>query len=107
VILTIRGILRVFSQGVNQMAREMALYHDRIVRDPKVMFGKPVVKGTRIPVELVLEELAYNPDLSELFGAHPALTIEDVQACLAYAQQLVKLRRPRREAELTSAHPPG
>jgi len=47
-----------------------------------------VVKGTRIPVDLVLEELAYNPDLNELFAAHPALTIEDVQACFAYANEL-------------------
>lgn len=60
------------------------------------MVGKPVVKRTRIPVELVLEELAYDPDLLELFGAHPALTIEDVQACLAYAQRLVKAKTPRR-----------
>ena len=89
------------------MAREQFPYHDRIVQDPKIMVGKPVVRGTRIPVELVLEELAFNPNLDKLFAAHPARTIEDVQACLAYAQQLVKLRRPRREAELTSAHPPG
>jgi uncharacterized protein (DUF433 family) len=49
------------------------------------MVGKPVVKGTRVPVELVLEELAANPDPNELFAAHPTLTIEDVQACLTYA----------------------
>lgn len=70
------------------------------------MIGKPVVKGTRIPVELVLEELAHNPDLDELFAAHPALTIEDVQACLAYAQSLVKEKQQRREAALASAHSP-
>lgn len=70
------------------------------------MVGKPVVKGTRIPVELVLEELAHNPDLNELFAAHPALTIEDVQACLAYAHELVKEKRPRGEAALASAQPP-
>ena len=53
------------------MVREVVLYHDRITEDPRIMVGKPVVKGTRIPVELVLEELAPNPDLNELFAAHP------------------------------------
>jgi uncharacterized protein (DUF433 family) len=71
------------------MLHEHLPHHDRIVQDPKVMVGKPVVKGTRIPVELILEELANNPDLEELFLAHPALTVADVQACLAYAQELV------------------
>ena len=69
--------------------------HDRIVQDPKIMVGKPVVRGTRIPVELVLEELSYNPDLNELFAAHPALTVDDVKACLAYAKELVTKRRSR------------
>ena len=78
------------------MVKEAARYHDRIALDPAIMVGKAVVKGTRIPVELVLEELAQNPDLEELFAAHPALTREDVQACLAYAQELVRAKRPRR-----------
>lgn len=75
------------------MAKDQNIFQDRIVQDPKVMVGKPVIKGTRIPVELVLEELAHNPDLNELFAAHPSLTREDVQACLAYAKELVKNRR--------------
>jgi uncharacterized protein (DUF433 family) len=91
---------------VNPMAREQFPYHNRIVHDPKVMVGKPVVRGTRIPVELVLEELAFNPNLDELFAAHPALTIEDVQACLAQANELVKEKRSRREVVLASTHHP-
>ncbi|MBI3732907.1 MAG: DUF433 domain-containing protein [Chloroflexi bacterium] len=51
-------------------------------------YSKPVVQGTRIPVELVLKHLAQNPDLNELFAAYPRLTIEDVRACLEYAQRL-------------------
>jgi len=85
------------------MAKEYPLYQDRIIQDPKIMVGKPVIKGTRIPVELVLEELAHNPDLGELFAAHPALTVADVQACLAYAKELVKRKRPRRAAARLSA----
>ena len=54
------------------------------------MVGKPVVKGTRIPVELVLAKLAPIPDLEELFADYPRLTIDDVKACLEYAQALVE-----------------
>lgn len=57
----------------------------RIVRDHAILTGKPVVKGTRIPVELVLAKLADNPDLDELFADYPRLTLEDVRACLDYA----------------------
>ncbi len=63
---------------------------DRISRDPAVLTGKPVITGTRIPVELVLKHLAQNPDLSDLFAAFPRLTLDDVKACLAYAQKLVE-----------------
>lgn len=65
------------------------LYQDRIIQDPQIMVGKPVIKGTRIPVEKVLAQLAYKPDLEELFAIYPELTIEDVRACLSYAQALV------------------
>ena len=65
-------------------------YADRIVQDPDILVGKPVVKGTRIPVELVLAKLAANPDVAELFVDYPRLTREDVQACLAYAEELVQ-----------------
>ena len=64
---------------------------ERIVRDSSVMVGKPVVRGTRIPVELVLEQLAFNLDLDDLFGAYPALTWEDVSACLRYSEPQIRL----------------
>ena len=53
-------------------------YQDRIVQNPEILVGKPVLKGTRIPVELVLAKLAQNPDLDELFADYPRLTREDV-----------------------------
>lgn len=65
------------------------LYRERIVADPRILMGKPVVKGTRIAVDLVLEELSHNPDIDELLAAHPDLTRTDVQACLAYAKAIV------------------
>jgi len=69
---------------------EPSLYQHRIIVDPNILAGKPVVKGTRIPVELVLKRLAQDLDMQTLFEAYPRLTREDVQACLAYAQALVE-----------------
>src|ERR1700704_6596529 len=71
------------------MKEEKQLYQERIVADPRILAGKPVVKGTRIGVDLVLEELSHNPDVNELLAAHPDLTRTDVQACLAYAKDIV------------------
>jgi uncharacterized protein (DUF433 family) len=71
------------------MAHEPVDYHDRIVRDPESSLGKPVVKGTRIPVETVLAKLAADPDFDELFRAYPPLTVDDVRAVLAYAHEKV------------------
>ena len=74
---------------------------DRIVRDPTILAGKPVVKGTRIAVEVVLDYLAHNPNFDDLFADYPRLTMEDVQACLAYAQTL--LHEKQREVAASSA----
>lgn len=62
---------------------------DRIVIDPNVLVGKPVVKGTRIPVAVVLEYLASDLDLRTLFEAFPRLTEDDVKACLNYARAVI------------------
>jgi uncharacterized protein (DUF433 family) len=74
------------------MDTDRPAYQDRIVTDPGILAGKPVVRGTRIPVELVLEHLAENPDLDELFAAYPRLMLDDLKACLAYDQALVEGR---------------
>ncbi len=71
------------------MTEDQQIYHNRIVADPRILAGKPVIKGTRIGVDLVLEELSQNPDITELLAAHPDLTLPDVQACLAYAKAMV------------------
>lgn len=62
----------------------------RIVVDPKVLVGKPVVKGTRISVELVIDLLArgYTPD--QIRQQYDHLTTEDIQACLAYASEVLR-----------------
>lgn len=83
------------------MALGRRKHPDRIVQDPRIMVGKPVVKGTRIPVDLVLENLAYRMDFEELFAMHPELTVDDIRACLLYASNLAAAKRrlpPRRNA---------
>lgn len=67
-------------------------YLEHITRDPTIMVGKPVVKGTRIPVERVLAHLEEN-DRADLFEAFPELTEDDVRACLAYARAAVEHQR--------------
>lgn len=76
-----------------------------IAVDPDVMAGKPVVRGTRIPVELVLGFLSANPDLGELLAAYPHLTIEDVKGCLAYARAVIHRQRRRGRKALDDASP--
>jgi uncharacterized protein (DUF433 family) len=62
---------------------------DRIVQDPAIMVGKPIVAGTRIPVATVLAHLASDPDFDNLFAAFPNLRMEDVKAVFAHAHVLV------------------
>jgi uncharacterized protein (DUF433 family) len=75
------------------MADKQQPYKYRITINPAIMVGKPVVKGTRIPVERVVAHLANNPDLTDLFAAYPELTVEDVKACLQYAHHAVEEKR--------------
>ena len=56
-----------------------------IETNPKVMFGKPVIKGTRIPVDLILERLANRNSFDEILESYPHITREDIDACLYYA----------------------
>jgi len=62
---------------------------DRIEINPKVMLGKPVIRGTRIPVELLLRKLAEGASEGDLLDAYPRLTREDIHAALTYAADTV------------------
>lgn len=57
----------------------------RIVLDPQILAGKPTVKGTRVPVELVLKQLGEDLDIEALLEDYPRLSRDDIKACLAYA----------------------
>ena len=58
---------------------------DRIEVNPAVMLGKPVIRGTRIPVELILRKLSEGATEADLLDAYPRLSKIDIQAALAYA----------------------
>jgi len=62
---------------------------ERIEINPKVMLGKPVIRGTRIPVEIVLRKLSQNISVEEILQDYPRLTREDIQAVLSYAAESV------------------
>jgi uncharacterized protein (DUF433 family) len=59
--------------------------HERIGLDPKVMFGKPVIKGTRITVELILRKLAEGMTCEQILAHHPHLKVADIRAAAAFA----------------------
>ena len=62
------------------------MWPERITVDPDILVGKPVVRGTRLAVEFILELLAAGQSEAELLDSYPGLTREDILACLAYAQ---------------------
>lgn len=61
-----------------------------VVSDPNVMMGKPVVAGTRITVELILEKLAAGETIEQILEAHPRLTREAIRAALAFAKEVLR-----------------
>ena len=61
-----------------------------ITSDPKIMMGKPVITGTRITVELILEKLAAGESMEQILDAHPRLTRNAIQAALAFAAEALK-----------------
>jgi len=62
---------------------------ERVEVNPKIMLGKPVIRGTRIPVELILRKLGEGASTEDLLDAYPRLTSEDVQAALMYASHVL------------------
>ena len=62
---------------------------NRIEINPEIMLGKPVIRGTRITVELLLRKLAEGATESDLLDAHPHLTSDDIKAAIAYAADTV------------------
>ena len=68
-------------------------WQDRIVVNPKVLVGKPVIKGTRISVEFVIDLLGRGWTVQQILREYDHLTPDDIQACLAYASDVLKSER--------------
>jgi uncharacterized protein (DUF433 family) len=68
----------------------MEMYKNLIASDPAVMMGKPVIAGTRITVELILEKLAAGETVEQILDAHPRLTHEAIQAALTFAAEALQ-----------------
>lgn len=66
---------------------------NRIEINPEIMLGKPVIRGTRITVELLLRSLSEGATENDLLEAYPHLTHEDIQAAIAYAADAVGLKK--------------
>ena len=66
------------------------IFHDRITVNPQVMVGKPVVKGTRLSVEFILELLAEGWTNDQIIDQYPNLTAQDIKACLEYAVAVLR-----------------
>jgi len=62
---------------------------ERIEMNPKVMLGKPVIKGTRIPVELLVRMMAQGTPETEILAEYPRLELADIRAALSYAAMVV------------------
>jgi uncharacterized protein (DUF433 family) len=67
--------------------------HPRIVLDPEVLAGKPVVRGTRLAVEFVIDLLAEGWSEAQILDNYPGLCHEDILACLAYARDVLRSER--------------
>jgi uncharacterized protein (DUF433 family) len=65
-------------------------WRDYIISDPEILVGKPVVKGTRLSVDLVLDRLADGWTAEDLFKSYPRLTPEALQAVFAFAAEVLK-----------------
>jgi len=70
----------------------MTDWKDRISIDPNVCHGRPCIKGTRIWVSLIVDNLAEGMSEQELLEAYPQLTIQDIRAALAYAAEMTRER---------------
>ena len=66
------------------------MWEELIQADPAIKMGKPVIAGTRITVELILEKLAGGETIEQILSAHPRLTREAIQAALAFAARVLR-----------------
>jgi len=84
----IHGTMRI-SEKVGDMTMSENLL-ERIEVNPQIMMGKPVIKGTRIPVEMILKKLAHRISVEEILRDYPRLTEDDIKAAALYAAEVLE-----------------
>jgi uncharacterized protein (DUF433 family) len=87
---------------------EIAVTHERIEINPEIMGGKPVIRGTRVPVEIVLRKLGAGMTPEAIIGDHPRLTHDDIRAAQAFAADYLarftlRAALPRAKAKIAKA----
>ena len=88
------GFKRIFAENSKGMID--VKWQDYITADPAIMVGKPIIKGTRITVELIVEKLGYGETVDEILEDYPHLTREQIYACLRFAAHTVHSKRSRK-----------
>jgi uncharacterized protein (DUF433 family) len=84
--IPVEGLIQAYSwASQHRWELEVMTMNARIEVNPKVMLGKPVIRGTRITVELILRKLGEGATQADLLDAYPGLTLEDIQAAMIYA----------------------
>lgn len=68
-------------------------WRERIVVEPKILVGKPVIKGTRLAVEFIVDLMAQGWSEAQILESYPGITRQDILACLQYASEILKSER--------------
>jgi len=68
-------------------------WQERIIIDPKILVGKPIIKGTRLAVEFIVELMAQGWAETEILRNYPGITHDDIAACLKYASNILKAEK--------------
>lgn len=68
-------------------------WKDRIIVDPQILVGKPVVRGTRLAVDFIIDLLAEGWTEAQILENYPGLTTDDLRACLAYASESLRTEK--------------
>jgi uncharacterized protein (DUF433 family) len=78
------------------MSQEQGIEYERVIRDPSILVGKPVIRGTRIPVSLILNLLAHDYTFAQIVEDYPQLTERDIKAAITYASERLDREELRR-----------
>ena len=76
-----------------QVGKESRMWEERIAIDPKVLVGKPVIRGTRLAVDFILDLLSQGWSNDEILRNYPGIELADIQACLAYARDSLRTEK--------------